>query len=380
MSQKHYTQLTYEERILIEDWNKNISKTKLSLRKFAEHLGRNPSTISRELDRNGRPPTNTRCRVNKPNLDNRHTRGKDNQENKDSIARYWKRRARFLSQARIHYTARTANGLAHTRVRRPGLKLEQPENEELLSFVMTALDSRWSPEQISGRVKFEGLLLDISHEAIYSFIRKHKALKDLDLTSCLRRKGKRYHKQKTSTYNQTDGRKSIDDRPSEVNKLSRIGDLEGDTIVGRDQKDRLLTHNDRLSGKVAIGKVLGFNAELISVQAQSDIRRIFTKGCHTITYDNGAEHSYWYNTEAKLSTLIYFAHPYHSWERGRNENINGLIRDFLPKGTDFKTISDNDILTIESLLNNRPRKRLSWLTPNEYYDLYVHKVNVALGG
>lgn len=375
MPHRHYTQLSYKERVLIEDWSRNTSKDKPSLRKFARHLGRHPSTISRELDRNGRPPTNTASRVNKPRVDNRHTRGRDNQKDKDRITRYWKRRTIFLSQARKQYTAETAQRLADSKVKHPRLRLEQPENEELLSFVITTLDSRWSPEQISGRIKHEGLLPNISHQTIYDFIYAHP---ELGLKSYLRRKGKKYRKQNASTYNHTDNRKSIDMRPEEVEQLTRIGDLEGDTIVGRDQKSRLLTHNDRLSGKVSISRVLNFNAEIISKQAINDIKRIFLGNCFTITYDNGVEHSYWYKTEAKLSTLIYFAHPYHSWERGRNENTNGLIRDFLPKGTDFKTISDSDILMIESLLNNRPRKRLDWLTPNEYYTQHTQKANVAV--
>ena len=103
----------------------------------------------------------------------------------------------------------------------------------------------------------------------------------------------------------------------------------------------------------------------------SDTKRIFTGKVYSTTYDNGPEFTLWHKTEKQLKATIYFAHLYHSWERGRNENTNGLIRDFLPKGTDFKTISDNDILMIESLLNNRPRKRLNWLTPNEYYAKYA---------
>lgn len=86
----------------------------------------------------------------------------------------------------------------------------------------------------------------------------------------------------------------------------------------------------------------------------------------TITYDNGVEFAGWRQTEQELNTKIYFANPYHSWERGRNENANGLIRDFFPKGTDFKKLTNRDILKVESMLNNRPRKRFQWLTPLEY--------------
>ena len=97
-----------------------------------------------------------------------------------------------------------------------------------------------------------------------------------------------------------------------------------------------------------------------------DIRRVFGNATN-ITYDNGSEFTLWQQKEKQLHTIIYFANPYHSWERGRNENTNSLIRDFFPKGTDFKKVTKADILEIESLINNRPRKRLQWLTPLEYY-------------
>lgn len=378
MSQQYYTQLSYEERVLIEDWNKNTDPNKPSLRKFAEHLSRSPATISRELNRNGRPPATSKTRVNKPHCDGRQSRGRvSNQTNIDALQRYWKRRAKFLSESRRHYTCLTAQRLSIERAKHIGLKLEQSENEELLQFVITALDSRWSPEQISGRIKQEGLLPSISCQAIYNFIYQHE--EELHLKSCLRRRGKTYRKQKAVTYNTTSSRRSIDERPAEVSTLERIGDLEGDTIVGKDKTDRLLTHVERKSGLLSIGLIHGFDANLISKQTLLDIRRVFAK-CHTITYDNGAEFSFWYKTEKKLDANIYFAHAYHSWERGRNENTNGLIRDFLPKGTDFKNLTINDILAIESLLNNRPRKRLKWLTPAEYYASYVNNASVALGG
>lgn len=380
MSQKHYTHLSYEERVLIEDWNNDTNLDKRSLSEFARHIGRNPGTISRELSRNGRPPTTNKIRVNKPHVDGRHGRGSiQNQADINALQRYWKRRENFLRQSRRHYTARAAEKVASLRVRRSGLKLEQLENEELLSFVLTALDSRWSPEQISGRIKLEDTLPSISYQAIYNFIYEHEP--ELGLKRCLRHKGKKYQKQKTTAYNATGNRRSIDNRPKEVVKLSRINDLEGDTIVGKDKTDRLLTHNDRKSGLVSISRVIGFDAHKISRQTREDITRVFYQGLvHTITYDNGPEFTLWQHTERQLHTKIYFAHAYCSNERGRNENTNGLIRDFLPKGTDFKDINDSAILTIESLLNNRLRKRLGWLTPAEYYASCTQKASVALDG
>ena len=365
MSQIHYTHLSHDERVVLADWWHNGH----TVREIARHLSRSPATISRELIRNGRLPTTKTTRVNKPRADARHARGTEAAEAiKLAKCRYEARRKVFEQQRRRHYTVAKAEQLARSRNKLHMLKLEEPSNAELLQFILTALDSRWSPEQISGRIKHEGLLPSISHQAIYNFIYAHPELR---LQTYLRRKGKRYRKQKTSAYNHTDNRRSIDERPAMVNNLKRVGDLEGDTIVGKDQKDRLLTHNERISGKVAISRIIGFDAEKISRQTISDTKRIFTGKVYSTTYDNGPEFTLWHKTEKQLKATIYFAHPYHSWERGRNENTNGLIRDFLPKGTDFKTISDNDILMIESLLNNRPRKRLNWLTPNEYYAKYA---------
>ena len=197
------------------------------------------------------------------------------------------------------------------------------------------------------------------------------------MKSYLPRRGKKYRKSSKIPYNKTNNRHSIDERPKIVDLLLRLGDFEGDTIVGKDKKDRLLPHIERISGKTAISLVLNFNASKIAARSEEDIARVFGDSkIRTITYDNGVEFSDWQTLEEHLNaqgedTKIYFAHPYHSWERGRSENINGLIRRFLPKGTDFKDLTKSDILMIEDMLNNRPRKRLGWLTPNEVYDAYV---------
>lgn len=376
MPHKHYTHLSHDERVILADWWQDG----YTIRQIARHLDRSPATISRELTRNGRLPTAKTTRINKPRADARHCK---NSELAEAIKlrkrRYERRRKAFAWRCRRRYTVVAAETLASSRVKLQIPKLEQKTNEELLQFVITALDSRWSPEQIAARVKQGGLYVSISHTAIYRFIYQHE--QELHLKDCLRRKGKRCRKPKTSVFNATDNRRSIDERPDAVNNLTRIGDLEGDTIVGKDKSDRLLTHVERKSGLVSISRVLGFNAQKISYQTKQDLSRVFPHGkIHTITYDNGVEFILWQHTERQLKTKIYFAHSYCSSERGRNENTNGLIRDFLPKGTDFKSITDNDILMIESLLNNRPRKRLGWLTPSEYYALHVQNVNVALEG
>ena len=127
-------------------------------------------------------------------------------------------------------------------------------------------------------------------------------------------------------------------------------------------------HTERKSGLGSISLVIGYNAADITKQTKVDIERVFGKSnVATITYDNGVEFSSWRATEKTLDVDIYFADPYKSGQRGRNENFNGLIRDFYPKGTDFKKLTTQCILDLENLLNNRPRKRLGGLTPLEVF-------------
>lgn len=141
--------------------------------------------------------------------------------------------------------------------------------------------------------------------------------------------------------------------------------MEGDTIFGDDKKDRILTHVDRASGINSLSLILGYDSYKIHTQTMKDITRVFGNNIKTITYDNGSEFAVWEKTQEKLGVDIYFADPYKSCQRGRNENLNGLVRDYFPKGTDFKKLHKKDILDIESLLNNRPRKRFNGLTPIE---------------
>lgn len=380
MSQDHYTHITQDERIIIQNRYENGEDYK----EIAKAISRSKETVWRELRRNGTPPDCKTKRVNKPKADARRCRGSvDAEIIKYRKRSYEKRQEYFRIHGYLRYSARIASKRAASRVKVQVPLLELPEYNEALSFILTTLDSGWTPEQISGRIKLEGIYAYVSAPTIRDFITNHP---ELELQDLLPRKGKRYRykKQKQTQYNQTEKR-SIEKRPAVVDRLARIGDLEGDTIVGKDERDRLLTHTERRSGLVAISRIIGFDGYKIKEQAIHDIVRVFgTMILQTITYDNGIEFVFWRLLEEALAKLdarlqerdiIYFAHPYRSSERGRNENANGLIRRFLPKGTDFKKVTDDDILMIESMLNNRPRKRLGWLTPTEYYS-----ANVALEG
>ena len=137
------------------------------------------------------------------------------------------------------------------------------------------------------------------------------------------------------------------------------------------QGHRLVTHTERITGLTSISRIIGFNAYMVCKQSKKDIKRTFGDEAKSVTYDNGVEFISWLILQASISDdfVVYFADPYTPSQRGRNENTNGLIRDYLPKGTDFKKLTDGDIITIETLINNRPRKRLGGLTPIEAWEL-----------
>lgn len=369
MSQKHYTQLSYEERVIIAHEVEKVRDkvANINISEIARSLGRHRSTILRELNRNGIPPDNERARVNKPSADARHYKGTSRgQEIVLSKYRYDLRKKRFLKHSKYRYGATKAEWLSRRRkvmAMADCHRLKVFEDARLEVFVREKLALRWSPEQISLRLRYLGdAWPQISHTAIYHFVYSNP-----ELIANLRRRGRPRRTREKILYNQTKRDKhSIHDRPGVVDRLERVGDLEGDTIVGKDKRDRILTHTDRLTGLVSLGLVKEFSAYRITKQTRVDIQRVFGD-IETITYDNGVEFTFWKDTEKLTGAYVYFADPYTPSQRGRNENCNGLVRDFLPKGTDFKKLTDADIMRIEFLLNNRPRKRLGGMTPNEAY-------------
>lgn len=170
---------------------------------------------------------------------------------------------------------------------------------------------------------------------------------------------------------------SIDQRPAVVDKKERFGDLEFDLVEGQNHKGALLTINDRAGYIAWIAKLSGKQAHEIRDKAIQMLLP-FKGMLHTITSDNGKEFAEHKAIAEALGVDYYFAHPYHSWERGANENMNGLIRQYLPKGTSFENLTDDDILLIQNKLNNRPRKKLNFLTPHEYFFSSFAHVNLNL--
>ena len=209
--------------------------------------------------------------------------------------------------------------------------------------------------------------VSLSHEWIYQMIWANKRAGG-DLWRFLRRRGKRYNRRGAHTAGRgvIPHRTDIADRPAIVDAKSRLGDWEGDTIVGAQRKGALLTHVERKSLFTTISRLPRPTA---NATHRATVRRLkpLRDHVHTITYDNGKEFAGHRHTAHILHAQIFFATPYHAWERGVNENTNGLIRDFFPKGTNFSTIHPATVAKVERLLNGRPRKSLGFKTPNEVF-------------
>lgn len=332
-----YQHFSVEEREKIQEmlWQN------ASIRDIAGALGRSPSSVSREIQRN-KPPERNR------------------------------------------YTPRVAHerALAY-RKHRGKRKLEM--NAALRKYVASHLKLGWSPEQIAATVQ-EAVCESISHEAIYQYIYAQVyrggggSLKPgcEDLRPYLaRRRKRRIRKGHRCSYRIDKGPlPSIDLRPKEVECRTAVGHWEDDSLVYTPTCPvRLRTTNERKSGVVFIAKAQDrtmTEANRITHERLGILPATLRK---TLTRDRGSENLGYEELERMLSIRCFFAHAYHSWERGSNENTNGLVRRFFPKKTDFRTITDEEIQRVEYLLNTRPRKRLGWKTP---YQVFYELTGVAL--
>lgn len=250
-------------------------------------------------------------------------------------------------------------------------RFKKIENDQTLRiYIRRRLRQRDSPEQIAGRIDLKKNYQNISHETIYQWIFSEAP----ELKKQLRRIGKKgKYRRRRGTKNREKLREEgkirrIDTRPAIVERRERIGDYEGDTMIGKDKTKRLATNVERKSGYGMINKLDNVSMEKMHDILKKRFSKIPKSKKHTYTYDNGIELGKEDKMlEEKLSMDVYRAYPYHSWERGSNENFNGLVRDFFPKGTDFAKVSDKDVRRVERNLNNRPRKRLGYLTPREVF-------------
>lgn len=334
-----YNHFSIEEREKIQE----LLWQKVSMRTIAEALGRSPSSVSREIQRNKPPERN-------------------------------------------QYTPRVAHERALVyRKRRGKRKLER--NTRLRIYAVSHLKLGWSPEQIAATAK-KAAGTGISHEAIYQYIyaQVHREgygyvrpnYEDLRFYLTRRRK-RRMKKGLRKSYRIEKGPlPSIDMRPTYVDKRRVVGHWEDDSIVFSPTCPvRLRTTNERVTGVVFIAKSHNrtmAEANRITFEQLGILPKILRK---TITRDRGSENLGYAALEKELGIRCFFAHAYHSWERGSNENTNGLIRRFFPKKTDFRTVTDEEIHRVEYLLNTRPRKRLGWKTP---YEVFYERTGVALGG
>jgi IS30 family transposase len=234
----------------------------------------------------------------------------------------------------------------------------------LIKKIEGHLRQDWSPDQISGYLHMTEDL-SISHERIYQYIFEDKNSGGT-LYQHLRHSNKRRKKRYGShdRRGQLKNRISIDERPKIVDKKTRIGDWEIDTVIGKNHKGALVTIVDRVSKVTVIEKVATKHADGVT---DATIKGLLPYIVHTITGDNGKEFAGHELTAKALDTNFYFAHPYSSWQRGCNENTNGLIRQYVPKGSSFDHVTNKDARKIMGRLNNRPRKSLGYRTPNEYW-------------
>lgn len=224
----------------------------------------------------------------------------------------------------------------------------------------------WSPEQISGRMALDNLR-PVSHETIYRYI-YHNKRSGGKLYLWLRHKNKKYTK-RSATYRsrgQIKNRISIEFRPAIVEDKSRVGDWEVDTVIGKNHHQAIVTLVDRNSKFTLMKKVEAKQARLVT-DAIVHLLKPVQAHTLTITSDNGKEFSYHEEVAKTLDTEFYFANPYQSWQRGLNEHTNGLIREYFPKKTEFKNITDEQIVEVQNRLNTRPRKILNYKTPAEVF-------------
>lgn len=254
----------------------------------------------------------------------------------------------------------------HEQSRKPCHRNRKLSDPVLLGFVKAQLEQDKSPEQISGIMKVNKMEQQVSHECIYQYVWDDK-IGGGHLHEHLRNRGRRYRKRGAQKDNRgiIRDRVSIEKRPDIVERRDRVGDLEIDLVVGKNHSSPLLTVVERKSGMAWVRK-LGDKSAASVEEKLMEILLPINNYVYTITSDNGKEFAYHKSIAEKLGADFFFARPYHSWERGCNENYNRLLRQYFPKKTDFTDITDAQILQVQERLNNRERKRLGFISPFQY--------------
>jgi len=323
---KGYKQLSLEERDRItamkyQDWTNTD---------IANALGRSKSTLTREFQRNSTPAYKV-----------------------------------YLSH-RAHARAVTRKQEAGSR---PRLK-----NEQIVTYVRNNLEQGLSPELIAGRMGLDHPGLEISHEAIYQYIYHPKTEGRVELIGHLvrghrKRKTKGIGRKERKT--KIPNRIPIEQRPVSVDNRSRFGHWEGDSLVSRKSFVALNSLVERKSRLLFLTRLKRKSAEQTKNAVIGRLQDLPENARRTLTLDNGSENAQHEAITEAIGMQCYFARPYASWQRGTNESVNGLVRRYFPKGTDFSKITDKQVAKVESLINNRPRKCLGYKTPLEVASAFV---------
>jgi IS30 family transposase len=324
-----YTHFTEKERYVIS----HLKLERFSSREIARRLGRHHTSILREIKRN------------------RPTYADD--------AVYWYYATQKIADERLH-KARSYCRQNH----RP-----------LVEYVEDKLRLDWPPEAIAARICIDypdNEQMRISHETIYRWAYLD-ASQGGDLHTHLRRRHPRRRRQKRygSGHRFIPGRISIDQRPATVETRERFGDWEGDTLEGAKGKGALATHVERKSRYLLVAKLEDKKAQTMNTQSISSFLKLPMSRRKTLTVDNGKEFSQFKELEQKTGLKVYFADPYAAWQRGTNENTNGLLRFYFPKGTDFNAVPEEELKQIIGKVNHRPRKCLNYQTPHDVFFKYL---------
>jgi IS30 family transposase len=319
---KQYIQLTCELRYQLYALNKSGMKQT----QIARELGVDQSSISRELKRN---------------------------------------------KGKRGYRPKQANEKANAR-KKETIK-SRVMTTKMIDKITVLLKAFWSPEQISGTLQSDiNETLSVSHETIYKFIWADKANGGI-LYKCLRRKAKKYTsrcKEKQAGRGFIKERIGIEERPSIVDERLRVGDWEIDLVIGKGHSGALLTIVERVTRYTVTKRIFDKSSRTVT-DATIELLAPFISCVLTITADNGKEFAYHKEVSESLGCGYYFADPYCSWQRGLNENTNGLLRQYWPKSTDFKLVSNEDVLVNVIQLNNRPRKKLFFKTPLQMMAMHI---------
>lgn len=318
-----YTHLTQQERYVIS----HLRVARFSIREIARRLNRHHATISRELKR----------------ARSRYPR-----------AVYWYDWAQPLAAERT----------------RQARHYRRQKNLRLIHYVGERLKRQWSPEEISERLRIDYASdenMRISHETIYRWVYLDAGVEGNLYQNLRRRRKKRRRQKRYGSGRRFADRKCITQRPDIVDTRERFGDWEGDTIEGKRSSGYIATMIERKSRYLLATKLGDKKATTLSERCSRIFGSIPRKVRKTLTVDNGSEFAQFKKIEETTGLDVYFAKPYAAWQRGANENANGLLRQYFPKGSNFRKVMEEDVQEAVKKLNNRPRKCLDYRTPHEMF-------------